>query len=155
AAARDWPHAVIAPDGRTVVVRIAGKIQAWDIGSGAAVRLPEPLAGIKEGRVEFGDSKTLLAVHANTVSLFDWPGGNLRRTITLPEPLQKPGEAFCDAATLAPDGRWLATAAHRSWYREERGMHFGYAADGVLDLWNAGSGERVARLVDGGGGGRR
>lgn len=145
-----WPYAVMAPDGRTVVVSVADKIMAWTVENGREFLLPEQPADLKAGRVEFGgDGKTLVAIHTGSVTLLDWPSGKVRRRFTVPEPLQKPGETHCDAATLSPDGRWLATLAHRSWYREERGMRFGSAGDGVLDLWNAATGERVHRLVDG------
>src|SRR5262245_3619775 len=146
---------VIAPDGRTVVAGLGSTIAAWHAATGEDVRLPELPAGLKADRVDCSsDGKTLLAGHTGAVTLLDWPSGKLRRRFTLPDPLQKPGEPWCDAAALSPDGRWLATLAHRYWYRDDRGMRFGYAADGVLDLWNAATGERVHRLVDGGPTGR-
>ncbi len=146
-----WPHAIMAPDGRTVVVSVADKLMAWNVDNGQEYRLPEQPADLKVGHLAFGGSgKTLLAGHKSIVTLLDWPSGRIRRRFTLPEPLQKPGEAHCDAVTLSPDGRWLASLAHRSWHRQERGMRFGAGADGVLDLWNALTGERVHRLLDGG-----
>ncbi len=41
----------------------------------------------------------------------------------------------------------LVTVANRYWYREDRGMRFGYAADGVIDLWDAATGKRIRRLL--------
>jgi WD40 repeat protein len=146
-----WPTAVMAPDGRTVVVTGAEKLTAWNVADGQQVPLFGPLAELKSGRVEFaGDGKSLLALEPSAVTLLDWPSGKLRRKFTMPAPLQQPGESHCDAAALSADGRWLATVGHRAWHRDERGMRFGYASDGVLDLWDAVTGERVHRLVDGG-----
>ena len=150
-----WPHAILAPDGCTVVISTADKMKTWSLVNGMESNLPQLAAEVKAGLANFAaDGKTLLVWHTNSVTLLDWPSGKLRRRFTLPEPAQKPGEASCDAVTISPDGHWLASMAHRFWYREERGMRFGYGADGVLDLWNATTGEHVHRLVDGGGTGR-
>jgi len=143
------PQVVITPEGRFLLACAGETIAVWNAATGQQVTLPELPADLKFGRADLDrDGKSLIAVHSGTVSLLDWPSGKLRRRFTLPEPLQKPGEAWCDAAVVSPDGRWLAALAHRDWYREERGMHFGFGADGVLDLWNATTGERVHRLVD-------
>jgi hypothetical protein len=68
--------------------------------------------------------------------------------LELPKPAKAPGESACDAVAVAPDGRWLVTVAHRSWHREERGLRFGYGADGVADVWDLATGRRVHRLAD-------
>jgi hypothetical protein len=41
------------------------------------------------------------------------------------------------------------TVAHRSWFRAEKGLRFGYGADGLVDLWDLTSGKRVRRLAEG------
>jgi hypothetical protein len=141
----------MAPDGRTLVSSLGDKVKAWNIVTGQQTPLPGLPADMKAAHAHFAaDGKTLVAIHANMVTLLDWPVGKVRRRFTLPEPAQKPGEAHCDAAGLSPNGRWLATLAHRSWHRDERGMRFGFGSDGVLDLWNATTGERVHRLADDG-----
>jgi WD40 repeat protein len=148
---RGWPFTVLAPDGRTVLVAVGEHIKAWSVDRGNEVPLPESLVKLGARWVQFeNDGRTLLSIQKDKVNLFDWPSGKPRRDFTLPEPLNKPGETHCVSASLSPDGRWLATLAHRSWHREDRGMRFGYAADYVLDLWNATTGERVHRLMDGG-----
>jgi WD40 repeat protein len=150
-----WPYAAMARDGRTAIVSTVEKVLGWKVASGEEFRLPELPADLKLGRVDFADDgKTLVSAYTGVVTLLDWPSGKLRRRFTLPEPLEKPGEAHCDAATLSPDGRFLATLAHRSWHRDNKGLRFGYGDNGVLDLWNAATGERLHRLVDGGGVGR-
>ena len=60
-----------------------------------------------------------------------------------------PGENSCQSLAVSPDGRWLVTVAMRSWFREEKGLRFGYAADGVVDVWDLGIGKRVHRLAEG------
>ena len=77
-------------------------------------------------------------------------GVKLVRTLDLPKPAKSPGESECQSVAISPDGCWLVTVAHRSWYREENGLHFGSAADGVVDVvWDLGSGKRVRRLAEG------
>src|SRR5262249_37820543 len=39
--------------------------------------------------------------------------------------------------------------AERSWFREEKGLRFGYAADGVADLWDLTTAKRIRRLAEG------
>src|SRR5262249_48583536 len=39
--------------------------------------------------------------------------------------------------------------AERSWFREEKGLRFGYAADGVADLWDLTTAKRISRLAEG------
>ena len=148
--ARDWPHALVAPDKRTVLVNVKGALKAWDLADGREVPLPALLKELRAGLLRFApDGKTLLTGREDAVAMLDWPSGKLRRQVKLPEPEKKPGQTRCDDFALSPDGRWLVTLAHRNWYREERGMRFGSADDGVLDLWNAATGERVQRLVEG------
>ena len=53
-----------------------------------------------------------------------------------------------DSMTVAPDGRHFVTVAGRSWYREDKGLKFGYGADGIVDLWETATGKRVRRLVE-------
>jgi WD40 repeat protein len=145
-----WPKIALASDGRTVAVTVADKIKAWNVATGKAVPLPGQFADLKTANVRFApNGKLAISLHADLVTLIEWPSGKLRRQFKLPEPVTKPGEASCDGAAISPDGRWLATVAHRSWYREERGLRYGYGGDGVLDLWNAATGERVHRLASG------
>ena len=140
----------LAPDGRTLFTNASGMLKALDVATGAAVKLPDLPNDLKcEGLRLGADRKTLLAYSEDKVVLLDWHTGKQRRTFTLLPPDKKPGTARCNAADISPDGRWLVTLADRSWYREERGLKLGYAADCVLDLWNATTGEYVHRLLAG------
>jgi hypothetical protein len=72
----------------------------------------------------------------------------LVRTIKLPKPATTPGENACQSVAVSPDGRWLVTVANRYWVREENGLRFGHAADGVVDVWDLTTGKRVRRLAE-------
>jgi hypothetical protein len=100
---------------------------------GRAANGPHPVLGT--------DGKTLPALSANRVRLLDWPAARVRRTVRLLPPQNQPGSAHGDAADISPDGRWLITLAHRE------GLNVEFAADNVLDLWNAATGEHVRRLL--------
>lgn len=139
-----------APDGRTVLLgRPDGPFRAYDAATGKEAKLPGALGDTKGVHVAVSsDGRTLITMLEDKVALWDWPSGALRREVVLPPPSNKPGISDCTAATLSPDGRWLATASYRSWYREERGMRFGFASDGVIDLFDATTGKHRQRLVN-------
>ena len=145
---RSWPRGELAPDGRTVLTSAGGRLAALDIVTCKEKKLPELPSDLACDSIRFGaDGKTLIALAADKISLLDWPTAKARRTVTLPPPEKKPGDAHADAADISPDGRWLITLAHRSRQRQERGMNFGFESDSVLDLWNAATGEHVRRLL--------
>jgi RNA polymerase sigma factor (sigma-70 family) len=150
-----WPRGELAPDGHTLVTNAGGRVKALNLETGQEVPLPGLPRELLCDTLRFGaDGKTLVALSENRVTLLDWPTVKVRRTITLLPPKNQPGVTRGDAADISPDGRWLITLAHREWGREERGMHFGFEADGVLDLWNAVTGEYIRQLLAGQGVGR-
>lgn len=138
----------LSPDRRMLVAGGYDQpVKAWDAATGKPARLPGKLAEAKATRAHFADSKTLLTFGDGTVTLWNWPAGTIRQSFELPPPEKKPGTPYCQDAALSPDGKLLVTVANRYWYREERGMRFGYAADGVIDLWDTATGKRLRRLL--------
>jgi RNA polymerase sigma factor (sigma-70 family) len=140
----------ISPDGKTVLGALHEEfLHTWDLTTGRE-STPTNLPRQKVGALAFTpDGKQFVSASGAHVSVWEWPALKLVRTIELPKPVKSPGENECESLAISPDGRWLATVAHRSWYREEKGLRFGYGADGVVDLWDLTTGKRVRRLADG------
>jgi WD40 repeat protein len=143
----------LSPDRKTVLVATdGGKLQMWDAATGRETT-PENLPGdMKFQSFSFTpDGKHMVAASGPKVTIWEWPALKLIRTIELPKPAKAPpGEAFCDGAAVSPDGKWLVTVAHRYWYREADGLRYGYAAEGVADVWDFATGKRLRRLADSG-----
>src|SRR5262249_45364669 len=126
-----------------------GRLRTWDLASG---RETTP-AGVRRemnagGNAFTPDGRHLGVASGAQVAVLDSPGVTPRRKIELPKAGQAPGESGRGAVAVSPDGRWLVTVAHRSWHREERGLRFGYGADGVADVWDLTTGKRAHRLAD-------
>jgi WD40 repeat protein len=141
----------VSPDGKTVLTAVyEGALQTWDVATGRETTPAHLPRDKKVGALAFTpDGRHLLSASGPHISIWDWPGLKLTRTIELPKPAKQPGENACQSLAVSPDGRWLVTVAMRSWYREEKGLRFGYGADGVADLWDLKTGKRVRRLVEG------
>lgn len=120
-----------APDGKTLVTGGRdGQVKLWDVAAGQHLR-------------------TLVIVATGPhVSILDWPRMKLQRSIELPKPAKQPGEPSCQSVAASADGRWLVTVAERYWFREEQGLRFGAAADGVVDIWDLETGQRARRLAE-------
>lgn len=140
----------ITPDGKTILgTAYEGSLHTWEVATGRETT-PVNLPREKVGALAFSaDGKHFVSASGPHISVWEWPALKLLRTIQLPKPAKSPGENDCQALGISPDGRWLVTVAHRSWYREEKGLHYGYGADGVVDLWDLGTGKRIRRLVEG------
>jgi RNA polymerase sigma factor (sigma-70 family) len=139
----------VSPDGRTVVAVNGGRLRTWDLANGRETTPADLPREMHAGGIAFTpDGRQLVVALGPEVAVLDWPGLKLLRKIELPKPAKSPGESACDAVTVSPDGRWLVTVAHRYWYREERGLRFGYGADGVADVWDLTTGKRAHRLAD-------
>jgi WD40 repeat protein len=145
---------VVSPDGKTVLASVhEDGLHTWDLTSGRETT-PPGLSNEKK-TVEMPvlaftpNGRQLLVASGPRVSVWDWPAMKRTRTIELPKPAKSPGENSCRSLAISPDSRWLVTVALRSWFREEKGLRFGYAAEGVADLWDLATGKRVRRLVDG------
>jgi WD40 repeat protein len=143
---------VISPDGKTVLAALyQDGLHTWDLASGRETT-PNELPRDKKtvGPIIFTpNGRHLLLGSGARLSLWNWPALKQVGTIELPKPAKAPGENDCQSLAVSPDGRWLVTAAYRTWSREEKGLKFGYAADGVVDVWDLGTGKRVHRLADG------
>jgi WD40 repeat protein len=150
---------VISPDGRTVLAAVQeDRLRTWDLASGretTAADLPRELrvgSLTWRGALTFTpDGRGLNVASGPLVYVLDWPGMKLHRTIELPKPVKQPGETSYQSLTVSADGRWLVTVAKRYWFREEKGLRFGYTADGVADVWDLHTGKRVRRLAEAGG----
>lgn len=139
---------VISPDRRAIVAGGHDQpLRLWDAATGGPITPPGDVAKAKATQAEFFNSQTLLTFRDGAVNLWNWPAGTVRQTFELPQPEKKPGTPYCQDASLSADGKLLVTVANRYWYREERGMRFGYAADGVIDLWDVKTGKRIRRLL--------
>ncbi len=140
----------VSPDRRTVLATVHGeRLRTWDLESGRETTPAELPRGLPVGTLAFApDGRTLIAASGAHVAVLDWPTLKVRRTFELPKPAKQPGEAACQSLAVSPDGRWLVTVAERYWFRMERGLRFGYAADGVADLWDLAGGRRVRRLAE-------
>jgi WD40 repeat protein len=142
----------VSPDGKTVLTAgYENGLHTWDLATGRETTPPElPRDKKTVGPIVFTpNGRQLLLVSGPRLSVWDWPTLKLARTIELPKPAKSPGENECQWLTISPDGRWLVTVAYRSWFREEKGLRFGYGADGVVDVWDLGAGKRVHRLAEG------
>jgi RNA polymerase sigma factor (sigma-70 family) len=140
----------ISPDGRTVLATVNGKrLRTWDLATGRETTPADLPGGMQVGALAFTpDGRRLITASGPHVTILDWPGMKVRHSFDLPKPAKTPGENVCQWLAVSPDGRWLVTAAERSWFREENGLRFGYGADGVVDVWDLSTGQRVRRLAE-------
>jgi RNA polymerase sigma factor (sigma-70 family) len=139
----------VSPDGRTVVAVSGGRLRTWDLASGRESTQAELPREVQCDALSFTPGgRQVIVASGPHVSVLDWPGLKLARRIELPKPAKTPGENACRSVTVSPDGRWLVTVAERYWYREESGLRFGYAADGVADVWDLTTGRRAHRLAE-------
>jgi WD40 repeat protein len=147
---------VISPDGKTVLAAIIeDRIRCWDLAAGR-----ETTAEVFSSEQKIDDltyrgalvftptGRQLLVASGPRITVLDWPTMKVDKVIELPKPAKEPGENACESLSVSPDGKWLATTAHRYWFREEKGLRFGYSADGVIDIWNLGTGKRARRLAE-------
>ncbi len=147
---------VLSPDGKAVLVSTYdGKLRTWD-----AVTERENTPTNLPGAAKFGplsftpDGKYLVASSGPNVTVWEWPGMKLARTIELPKPTRGVPkdpkircESECQVASVSPDGKWLVTVSARYCSRERDGHIFGSISDGVVDLWDFATGQRVRRLA--------
>ncbi|WP_162667285.1 sigma-70 family RNA polymerase sigma factor [Gemmata massiliana] len=147
---------VLSPDGKAVLVSTYdGKLRTWDAVT-ERENTPTNLPGAaKFGPLSFApDGKYLVASSGPNVTVWEWPGMELARTIELPKPTRGVPkdpkircESECQVASVSPDGKWLVTVSARYSSRERDGHTFGSISDGVVDLWDFATGQRVRRLV--------
>jgi RNA polymerase sigma factor (sigma-70 family) len=143
----DLPVAVgglaLSPDGRTVLVAVGDEqLRAWDLATGRETSAVELPPDVKIGALSFtSDGRRLIVASGSRVSILDWPGLKLQRTIELPGPAKQPGETSCRSVTVSLDGHWLVTVAVRV-------FGSGSEADGVVDVWDLTTGKRTRRLAE-------
>jgi WD40 repeat protein len=145
----------MSPDGRSVIA-IVGKwdspdrtLKVWDAATGADITpagFPKPFEF--SGLQFTPDAKTIVAHDSDKLSAWEWPSGKRLWRADMPAPAAQPGVNHIDSISISPDGRQFITVAHRSWYREEKGLKFGFGADGVVDLWDTATGKHIRRLVE-------
>jgi RNA polymerase sigma factor (sigma-70 family) len=147
----------LTSDGRSVLAVTEGGegLRVWDTLTGADATP----SGFPKTRVvgEFRftpDGTTLIAFSENRLTAWSWPGGQKLWAVETPRPAKPQGVNAVTDLAVSPDGRHFVTLAHRYWTREENGHVFGYADDGILDLWETATGTRVTRLVESLGGSR-
>jgi RNA polymerase sigma factor (sigma-70 family) len=139
----------VSPDGQTVLGTVHDRLRTWDLATGREITPPDLPRGVKVGPLAFTpDRRRLVTASGPHVSVWEWPALKVARTLDLPKPATRPGENESQSVAVSPDGRLLVTVAHRSWYREEKGLRFGYGADGVVDVWDLATGKRARRLVE-------
>ncbi|AMV24306.1 ECF RNA polymerase sigma factor SigE [Gemmata sp. SH-PL17] len=144
------------PDGKSVLVSTCdGKLRTWDAVTGRE-NTPTNLPGdAKFGPLSFTpDGKYLVASSGPNVAVWEWPGMKLARTIELPKPTRVAPKdpkircaSECQVASVSTDGKWLVTVSYCACSREQDGRVFGSGSDGVVDLWDFATGQRVRRLV--------
>jgi WD40 repeat protein len=145
----------LSPDSKQVMAIVGPwesserSFKVWDVTTGneaAPAAFPKslPATGFRFSP----DGKSLITYHDDKLAAWAWPGGTKLWTADMPTPIKQPGINHVQSVSFSPDGRQFVTVAERSWYREEKGLRFGYAADGVVDVWDAASGKRLRRLVE-------
>ncbi len=156
-AVRDGVWAVtFSPDRKTVlVVTNDEKLRTW-----SATTRQETTPAHMPGDATFRflsftpDGKHVLNAIGPKLTIWEWPEMKLVRTIEVPKP--KKGvpkdskircESQCQVASVSPDGKWLVTVSDCCRSREQDGRVFGSVSDGVVDLWDFATGQRVRRLV--------
>ena len=144
----------LTPDGKQVVAVVGPwdqpdkVLRVWDAATGAdATPAGFPKVLPASGFQFTPDGKTLLTHADDKLAAWAWPAGTRRWAADLPKPAAR-GINRVESVTVAPDGRHFATVAERYWFREEKGLRFGSAADGTLDLWETATGKRVRRLAE-------
>jgi WD40 repeat protein len=125
----------LTPDGRHVVsAGNAGSIDLWDIATGAlALSFGDQSEGIRQrvgAIVVTPDGRHIVSSSSETTKLWDAATGTLVRSF---DARQGP----VNAIAMSPDGRVL----------------FSGSSDGVLRIWDIGTGRALAALVGGGDGG--
>jgi RNA polymerase sigma factor (sigma-70 family) len=147
--ARPRTRPAFTPDGRGLLVTSAEVVALVEPATGKALDLPGALRGSKENVGGFSaDGKTLVTFAQDTVTLWDWPAGTRRLTITVPLAPRKPGDTNKQpevvrvdyAVSLSPDGRLLFTNS----VREPKDRSGGFQNSN--DVWDARTGKHLHRL---------
>jgi RNA polymerase sigma factor (sigma-70 family) len=137
------------PDGRGLLFSKGGELAMADPATGRPLDLPEGMRGRPGNVREFtADGKTLATFADDVVTLWDWPAGTARVTVTVPlapnklaGPKEDPEVAVVWSVALSPDGRWLFTNSIR------RPKDGGNGYQNGNDVWDARTGKHLHRLT--------
>jgi RNA polymerase sigma factor (sigma-70 family) len=150
------PHAgpkrrpAFIPDGRGLIFTSGTGLVMVDPLTGKPLELPGALRGAKAVVSGFSvDGKTLVTIDKDTVTLWDWPAGASRLTVTVPLAERKsddpkvPEVVRVDyAARLSPDGRFLFTNS----VRDPKDKPEAGGVQNANDVWDARTGKHLHRL---------
>jgi RNA polymerase sigma factor (sigma-70 family) len=129
------------PDGRGLLFTRFRTLALADATTGKPMDLPGDVRG-GPGKVAgfTADGKTLATYAEEGVTLWDWPAGVARLTVSVPAPMDEPSGAEANprnlnvnTVVLSPDGRFLLTSADGGHQTTE-------------DLWDARTGKHLRRL---------
>lgn len=145
----------LSPDTKHVVAIVGAwekpdrAFRVWDIETGdESVPGAFPKTLVASGFRFAPDGQSLITYHDEKLTAWTWPAGNKLWMSEMPKPIKQPGVNQVQSVAFSPDGRQFITVGERYWFREERGLRFGYGADGIVDLWDSASGKMIRRLVE-------
>ncbi|QJW99067.1 sigma-70 family RNA polymerase sigma factor [Frigoriglobus tundricola] len=142
--ARRW-RLTFTPDGRGLMFTASGQLVLVDPATGGSLDLPGRLRGYRGVVGGFtSDGKTLATIAGDVVTLWNWPAGNERLSLTVPL-AGKESDAFVVRLDyplcLSPDGRFLFTNS-----LFDRKKNPGGDIHNANDVWDARSGKHLHRL---------
>jgi WD40 repeat protein len=155
AAGGDVTFCKLSPDSKQVIAIVGSwqgaerSFKVWDVATGkeaTPAAFPKSLAAT--GFRFSPDGKSLITYHDDKLDAWTWPAGTKVWAADMPKPVRQPGINQVQSVAFSPDGRQFVTVAERSWHREEKGLKFGYGADGIVDVWDAATGKSLRRLVE-------
>jgi WD40 repeat protein len=152
-AGRNWTkrRPAFTPDGRGLLFASGGVLALVDPLSGKPTALPAGLRGLRGYVGGFAaDGRTLATFAAGAVTLWDWPAGKARATITVPlqgAPAKTlkggPMVTAINSVVLSSDGRLLFTNS----VRQMKGDLTGGGIHNTNDVWDARTGKHLHRLA--------
>ena len=145
----------LSPDSKCVVAVVGPwessekAFKVWDVATGKdATPTGFPRKLVASGFRFSPDGKMVITYHDEKMNAWAWPAGTKLWETEMPKPVKTPGVNQVQSISFSPDGRQFVTVGERYWFREERGMRFGYGADGTVDLWDTATGKSIRRLVE-------
>jgi RNA polymerase sigma factor (sigma-70 family) len=146
---RFWskPRLTFTPDGSGLLFTAAGHLEMADPATGKRLDLAGGLRGLRANVGAFtSDGMTLATFADDAVTLWEWPAGNARVTVTVPLEPGKPAGPDEDrdvvtvnSTAVSSDGRFLFTDSIR--WQKHGGVH------NANDLWDARNGKHRHRLA--------
>ena len=141
---RKW-RLTFTPNGRGLLFTSGGQLALVDPATGAPLDLPGGLHGYRGAVGGFtADGKTLATAAGDVVTLWNWPAGTARLSLTVPiaEPVSDELVASLDYTfCLSPDGRFLFTHSLRDRKKNPQGDNHN-----ANDVWDTRTGKHLYRL---------